>query len=1077
MVRGKFLLVFALALILVVLLTGPAMAQSATARLEGVVTDASNAPLPGVTVTAANTATGLTRTDVTNAKGEYTITPLPVGPYRVRFELSGFKTAEVTATLTVGQVARVDMKMQLGGVSQTIEVVAAAPVIDKSTSEISTLVSAQQIENLPLNGRNFTQLATLVPGVTRGIPGSNAAGGSAGQDAETFRYSEFGGAALSVNGVREQFNNFLIEGLDNNESLVNTIAYLPPPEAIQEFSVITTNAPAEYGRAGGAIQNLVIKSGTNELKGSAYFYDRPKSAAATPAFATSKPDFNNRDFGLTAGGPIIHDRTFFFGSYHGIRSSIPVEAGNYVTVPTDKMRQGDFSELLDPKVSGLSAPIIIYNPVTGVPYPNNVIPPGDLNPVGKAYLALYPPATRAGVTHNYLTHRQRKSDYNDFDAKFDHTIGAADQLFVSGSDWHDQFSDPGRIPGFQAGFGAGTSRNTGYSIRTGETHVFSGDLVNEVRAGTTSFYYAFLPVGFGTDQDKAVGIPGINGVTTPNGISLIGGGDGTFIEYLGDFGQYKITNKTYQVADSVTWLRGSHSLKFGGNAIRRNLEQQRTQFGKGFYFFRTDPGPLPGYTGYEVSDMLVGITQFTTSAEPGFVPRNTISWENAVFAQDDWHVNPNLTLNLGLRWDLFSPYYEEHNRQANYNPVTGQLVLPDQNGATRSTLKTNYDNLGPRLGFNYLLTERTALRGAYGIFYALDRGGIDRQLTENPPAVITEFRFGPGGPTGCCIRLSDPIPLPTPVSATNPVLPQGSGVVYIPADSKNTQIQQWSIGAQHELSPSTSVMAAYVGTHADHLAANITAAGFAGDVSGRLSTTMYTGKSDYNAIQTQLRQNLTRSLSYLASYTYGHATNNTVGFFPGSPSSGGSLATDTTCVVKGTQNCNLNLDKGPADYDVRQRFTFAATWEIPFARDNPIAGGWSLNTVYTWQTGTPFTVYAGDGSGRRADMNGDPNSGPHTVDKYFNTAVFSNPKGAQGTEPRNAVRGPGVNVLDLSLSKNFRFPQRGGEFQLRVEGFNILDKPQYNIPNQFVGDSNFGKITGTRLNSERQVQLAARYIF
>ncbi len=330
---AKSFLVFALLLICAL----PLVAQTDTGRIEGIVTDNTGGILPGATVTARNTGTNATRVDVTNSTGAYTLTALPVGNYRVQVDLSGFKTQVTPITLTVNQVARIDFKMQLGGVSEELTVTAAAPIIDKSTSEISTLIDQKQIENLPLNGRNFTQLATLAPGVNRGIPGSNSSGGGSGTDAETFRYSEFGGAALSVNGLREQFNNYQIEGIDNNESLVNSIAYLPPPEAIREFSVITTNAPAEYGRAGGAVQNLVIKSGTNSMKGSAYDFYRPKGLAATPKFAQEKPDFNNNDFGATLGGPVFRDRTFFFGSYHGLRNSIPIEAGNYVTVPTDKM--------------------------------------------------------------------------------------------------------------------------------------------------------------------------------------------------------------------------------------------------------------------------------------------------------------------------------------------------------------------------------------------------------------------------------------------------------------------------------------------------------------------------------------------------------------------------------------------------------------------------------------------------------------------------------------------------------------------------------------------------------------------
>ena len=333
------------------------------------------------------------------------------------------------------------------------------------------------------------------------------------------------------------------------------------------------------------------------------------------------------------------------------------------------MRNGDFSELLDPAVSGLSQPILIYNPTTGQPFPGNIIPPNMLNSVGKAYLNVFPLPTRSGVTRNYLTHRLKQSTYNDFDGKVDNSITSSDQLFVSGSHWSDQFSDPGRIPGYQAGFGAGTSDNKGYTLRLGETHIFSGNLINELRAGATDFQFGFLPVGFGTDQNKALGIPGPGGVTAANGISLIGGGDGRYIEYLGDFGPYRIGQKTRQISDSVTWLRSNHSFKFGGTLMRRNLVQQRTNIGKGFYFFRDSFGFSPGHSGYEVADMLANSgTNFTATGVPGYVPRTTLSWENALFAQDDWRVNPNLTLNLGLRWDVFTPYYEKNNKLANLRP-------------------------------------------------------------------------------------------------------------------------------------------------------------------------------------------------------------------------------------------------------------------------------------------------------------------------------------------------------------------------------------------------------------------------
>ncbi|HEY6844376.1 MAG TPA: TonB-dependent receptor, partial [Thermoanaerobaculia bacterium] len=721
----------------------------------------------------------------------------------------------------------------------------------------------------------------------------------------------------------EQFNNYQIEGVDNNETLVNSIAYLPPPEAIREFSVITTNAPAEYGRAAGAVQNLVIKSGTNDLRGSLYDFYRPQSLAAKPKFATTKPDFNNNDFGLTAGGPIFRDRTFFFGSFHGLRNSIPVEAGNYVTVPTQKMRNGDFSELLDPSVSGLSAPVIIYDPTTGKAFPNNVIPSTMFNAAGKAYLNAYPNPTRSGAIHNYLTQREKRDKFNDFDARVDQTMSGADQLFLSGSHWNDSFSDPGRIPGFQAGFGAGTSNNVGYTGRLGETHVFSPNLVNELRGGITNFHYGFLPVGFGTNQNAALGIGGPGGINGSNGIALIGGGDGTYIEYLGDFGQYVITQKTLELSDSVTWLKGNHSFKFGGTAMRRELNENRDQIGKGFYFFRDAFGASPGYTGYEVADMLIGKTTFTATGIPGIAPRDTLSWENALYAQDDWRVRSNLTLNLGLRWDVLTPYYERNNRIANYDPKTQTIIVPG-NGVPRSTLNTNYDNFGPRLGFNYLLNDKTAVRGGYGIFYSLDRGGIDKQLTENPPYVLTQYRFS--GP-GSNVSLSDPIPLPDPLAPGATTLPPGTGVIFVPRDSKTPEVQQWNLGMQREIDSKTSAMVAYVGDRSKNLATVVSSPGFGGAIQTAVGAVMYIGTSKYDALQMSLRRVDPNGLGFLASYTFGNAKNDGPGFFAGNPSRGGSI-TDTSCIGRGTTDCNLSLDYGRADYDARHRFTLAATYAL-----------------------------------------------------------------------------------------------------------------------------------------------------
>jgi outer membrane receptor protein involved in Fe transport len=571
-------------------------------------------------------------------------------------------------------------------------------------------------------------------------------------------------------------------------------------------------------------------------------------------------------------------------------------------------------------------------------------------------------------------------------------------------------------------------------------------------------------VGFGIDQNAQLGIPGPGGITVSNGISLIGGGDGRYIEYLGDFGQYVIKQKTLQLSDALTLIRGPHTLKFGGTLMQRRMFQTRTQFGKGFYFYRDGFGFAPGRTGYEVSDMLIGVTDFTATGNPGYVPREVVNWENSLFAQDDWRVNRKLTLNLGLRYDVFTPYYEKDDKLANYDPATGTLVLPGVNGAPRSTVDTDTNNIGPRAGFAYLINDRTVVRGSYGIFYTLDRGGIDNQLTENPPAIVTEFRFGDA--PGANVRISDPIPLPTPVDPNNPQLPQGSGLVFIPRDTKSTMVQQFSVGVQRELTSNTAAALAYVGTRGDNITARLTAAGFAGAVADRLTTLKNIGTSKYDSIQASLRRSLSGGLSYLASYTLSWAKDDVPSLYPGSASRGAAI----------TDINDLSKDFGYADYDSRHRFTLAGTYELPFAKDNKLLGGWSVNTVLTLQSGNPFTAFATGGGPQRADVSGDPNDGPKTSDEWFNTGAFSAPAGAQGTSERGAVRAPGIKTLDLSLFKNFGLGGRAN-LEIRIEGFNVFNSPQYSQPNNVLNDPNFGKITGTRLNSERQVQLAARVTF
>ena len=1051
-------------------LTGVSTAQSDTARIEGTVSDPNGAVVAGANVAAINVATGIQTDATTNGDGIYVFPALKIGTYRLEISASGFrKVTKPDIVLDVNQVARIDISLETGAVTEEVRITGGAPVVETSQSEVGQVIDGQQIVDLPLNGRNFTQLATLSPGVTRGTLGGNADGSQG--NAETFRYSESGAAALSVNGLREQNNNFQLDGIDNNESIVNTLVFFPPIEALQEFRVITNIAPAEFGRAGGAVVNAVIKSGSNDIHGSVFEFIRNSDLDARPTFSPDKPVFIRNQFGATFGAPIVKDKLFFFGDFQGLRERLPIEPGQTVTVPTALMREGNFSQLLNPAFTGLGAPVVIVNPNTGVPFPNNIINI-PLNPAAVKYLNSYPlPDFTDRAQENYFERRLRKQGFNDGDSRVDYKISEKDSVFGRFSIARDGQNDPGRIPGFQAGFGAGTNEIDGTSIVGNYTRTISANLLNEFRFGWIHDHTQFYPVGFGQNQDQQLGIGGVAGVTSDSGISLIGGGSGNYLEYLGDFGQYTLDERTFQISDALSWVRGRHTLKFGGALIQRHITSVNVSDGKGFYSFSDTAGtpgttiPL-GQTGYEVANMLIGTTAFTAAGTPGLPSATTVSWEDGFFAQDDWRASQRLTLNLGLRYDVFTPPYEVNNRLANYDPATGSIVLAGVNGVSRSTLNTDTNNFGPRIGFAYSLTNdgKTVLRGGYGIFYSLDRGGIANQLTQNPPFIVTQFNFS--GP-GSAIPLSGQIPPPAVVNPNNPVLPQGSDVVFQPKDTPATRVQEYNVTVERQLYSQASLSVAYVGTHGNNATAVTTTGGFSGATPTRITTVANVAHSEYNSLQVKVTSRPWHGLSYLAAYTFAKAEDDSPGPFPG-----------ISEAFRTTPSFANGLAPGLADYDVRHRFTFAGIYDLPRLQEGAraaraIANGWQLNTIITVQDGTPYSVFGGFGF---AELVGNPTAGAGTPSEWFNPAAFVNSNTQDQQSPRNFLRGPGYASVDLSLFRKFVATERLG-IEFRAEAFNLFNHPEFSLPNNTCCGGTFGAITTTITNSERQIQFGLRFVF
>jgi len=781
--RGTFLL---LAALLFCLLAPLLVAQTDTGSIIGTVTDPTGAVIPNASVTATNTDNGLKLSAVSNGSGEFTILAVPRGNYKVVIAATGFQSQSVEVKITVTTAQVVAFHLKPGTVSTTVEVTGAAPLIDTSDAAIGAAIEGKQVTDLPLNGRNFTQLALLTPGVTRGAYGDEASGGGSSNYTETSRNNESGSASIAVNGLRPQADNYILDGVDNNDGLVNTILFFPNIDATQEFKVNTNIAPAEYGRAGGAIVISSTKSGSNDYHGSAFWFYRDRSFDSNPNYrfndapATPAGGFLRNQPGFSIGGPVLpkfKNRLFAFGDYQALREVLAVSP-HYLTVPTTLMRSGNFTELLSKAGSGSSAfetqyprcyPGTFTDPNTGktVPYAGastgepagapqggyifdpttcsvsgtpsqfiyngtaNVIPPNRLNQAALNYLNAYPSPSRTDrYLNNYYDSQSEHNRYNTFDGRLDWYATPSDIAFFRFSYDNSVNSKTSEFANLPAGGGTGINPTHARGYDLGYTHTFSQNLVNEAHLAYNRDNYGYTPPMYGDYVSKNLGIVNANINMETTGGALIGGWKGN-LEYTGDYGLYAVPQNTIEVNDSISWNRGNHAFKFGGTFIRRQVEFFNPQEGKGYFWI--DSGTVD-FTGYEVSELLAGgVDEYQIGSQAGYFAN--IGQEDGIFAQDDWRVNRRLTLNLGLRWDFLSHPYEAHNQQAAFNVTWDKVMIAGKNGVSRSILFQDYLNFGPRAGFTYSVTGdgKTVLRGGYGVFYFLDYGGINNQLGEQAP--------------------------------------------------------------------------------------------------------------------------------------------------------------------------------------------------------------------------------------------------------------------------------------------------------------------------------------------------------
>ena len=997
--------------------------------ITGVVTDTTGAVVPKANVALKNLDTGLVLRDQTDNNGVFTFSPIKIGNYSVTVTAHGFQTTtQENLHLDLQQRLSVNVALQPGSVSQTVTVTTAPPLMQTQEGSVGQVMSAQTIDHVPLNGRNWVYIAQLANG-------TDPPEGSRGQ----------GKGDFNADGQRAEQNDFILDGVDNNTNVVdfvNGASYVvqPPPDALAEFKVQTSDYSAEFGHSAGAVVNASIKSGTNELHGDLWEYFRNNDLDARNFNALTVPSYHENQFGATLGFPIMKNRLFFFGDVQANR----IVFGNTQTetVPTALMRDGNFSELLNTSLTGDAQPVQLYQPNSGGTTPlacngqANVFCANQIDTVAQNILKLYPtPNANGGKTYNnYIVNTNDLDNTWQWDARMDWNVSSKDQTFARFSYYHEPGYDPPPLGNILDGGGFGNDGNIlnlGENFVGSETHVFSPSLSNEFRFGYNYLHDGYLQPNANTDIAPTLGL---GGIPYGAGFPENGGLPNVAISGLSSFGSttFFVTDEhenVFQILDNVTKIEGNHSLKFGVDFQSIRFSTLQPPYPRGTYSFNGLYTSNLGasFTGYGVADFLADQNNYAQLSNE-FI-NGDAHWYRAAYAEDDWRVNDKLTLNLGLRYDFYQPYKDVGGYQASYyvtgatGPGFGKAVyqIPDQQKSyplsaaftsllTKDNITLQYDsnpalanaqhlNFGPRFGASYAVDPKTVVRTGFGIFYGgLESTGYYPNLGENYPFQFTDTFNAPNCTAASCpsisatayggVSLENGFSIPLAQGLSNYIsTPALRGTDH---DIKTPYTMDWNLSVERELTNNIAATVSYVGDTSRHLAVfpdpnNADALVNSADSSqpyrpfpdfGGTAYTNYAGMSDYNALQAKLQKRMSNGLNFLASYTWAHSLDD-------APTPLGSTGDG------GYRNSNLipiKDDYSNSAWDTRQRFTFNAYYDLPFGKGrtwmnqggvaNEVAGGWSANLTFFAQTGNPFTVYnnnsTASGGSARAILIADP---------------------------------------------------------------------------------------------------------
>ncbi|MFN7923306.1 MAG: carboxypeptidase regulatory-like domain-containing protein [Bryobacteraceae bacterium] len=1068
-----------------VLFASLAVAQQDTGMITGSVLDSTGSAVPSATVSLVNTGTNVRTTVTTNADGLFVATPMRIGVYTISVEAKGFKKSfRDNIALRVQDRLRVDFALEVGELTESIMVTSEAPILQSETSSLGQVIATKPVSELPLNGRNFIQLIALTPGAY--IPQRNNS-----------LYQDF---LIGINGNRIQNNNFLLDGINNNTTDNNQAPVLPSPDAIAEFKVQSNLLPAEFGRSLGGAINISLRSGTNDFHGTAFHFLRNDHLDANNFFnaGRAKPPFQQNQFGVALGGPVDipkayngRNKTFWFADYQGTR--IRKGLTRLFTVPTAEMRAGDFTGLptaFDPDTTTGN---------TRQPFAGNRVPASRFDPVMQRYLPLFPLPNRSGLANNYILNPKYTDTNDQGDIKVDHTFSTRDTMMFRYSRGDREFIVPLNVPGvpFDGYFSANeflpqVINNRGAVLS--QTHTFSPRVINEARVGFNRLYATVTPRSQGKNLATEFGVRGVPDDRQSNGLTVVGI---TGFSALGDSFDTRRGQNVYQVLDNLTVISGRHSLKMG-------FDHRRTQFNLGqgssprgsFSFngvFTQNPAGRTG-TGAPFADFLLGVpdgASIGTNVRAGIRVRNYSS-----FIQDDWKVSTKLTLNVGVRYEYTTPVIEVANRMANFDIATNSVVLA-KSGSIRDRALANPDrnNFAPRFGLAYQVDGKTVLRTGYGIFHTLEDAGHHNPAFNPPFSASFSYPSDQLNPSTALRPARGFPPVAFPNGNFNNLFININGRPY---DFPAAYSQQWNLTLDRQIG-GLHVEAAYVGNKANKLMANrninqpLPGPGSVNNRRifpgwGSITFQEPRGNSIYHALQTKLEKRFSRGHMFLLSHTWAKAIDDADSTQLSTTSGTGNLQDQR----------NLRAERSRSFQDVRQRLVLSYLYELPFGRGkmllagaspvvNQIVGGWQINGITFYQSGRAFTVssptdHSNTGSSNiRPDATGispDLPADQRSPQRFINPAAFAIPAGfAFGNTGRNVATGPSQTNFDFSVFKDFKFDEEGRrKLQFRTEFFNILNTPQFQIPNRTFNTPQFGTITET-IADNRDVQLALRFLW